>query len=608
MKIFNKYAAIMFTCLIFISTSCKDYLVENSISNVTSESYYPTKQGFEDLVKSCYPLLRGIIQQRQLVLLGTDMFTTIYWDGGGAGDPLNTYDVRLNSEHGDLDNLWSTLYIEIGRTNTVISRAANVKDMDGNLLNVRVAEAKFLRAFCYFYLVQQWGNVPMPLTETTAPSKEVTQVPAKDVYAQIIKDLKQAAAVLPATASDYGRATKGSAQFLLARVYLTRAWNFNNSLGGSSADFKKALNYADTIIANYPLAKHYSDLFPQHSENPLLQGNPTQDDRNPEIVFAVQYSGNTLTNANPRGNAEPGNDAHSIFGAQVETIPGSLGRTNDYNRFQDHYVVTPATYRLFDPNLDTRYQWDFVNAEYALSDVPNFQPIKGNSSVTIDIKKGDTVVYFRPWNDPATPSEKGMDVGGTRPYAVYNNADYGLKSQQPTPYNAEPGIHPPMFKFWQPNIPYGDAFGTLDQPIFRSAEAYLIAAEAILKGAGGGNLGGASVYYNTVLDRALGVNAGSNPHCAEFPGKLSTMTSVSYRATPGNLTIDMILDERAREFLGENMRWYDLKRTGKLITRAKKMNPWTAVADKIDKHNLLRPIPQSEIDLSTSKVTQNLGY
>ncbi len=608
MKIFNKYSAIIFAVLTLGSTSCKDYLKENSISNVTSESYYPTEQGFEDLIKSCYPLLRGIIQQRDMVLYGTDMFTSLYWDAGGAGNPLNTYDDRLNSENGAFNTLWSTLYIEIGRTNTAISRAPKVTGMDEALLQARVGEAKFLRALCYFYLVQQWGNIPMPLTETTAPSKKVVQVPAKDVYTQIIKDLEEAVAVLPATATDYGRATKGAAQFLLARVYLTRGWNFNNSLGGSPADFQKALDYADSIIAKYPLAAHYSDLFPQHSENPLLQGNPTQNDQNPEIVFAVQYSENLLTNNNPRGNAEPGNDAHSVFGGEVETIPGSLGRTNDYNRFQPHYIVTPATYRLFDPALDTRYEWDFVNAEYALSDVPDFHPITGNNSVTIDIKKGDTVVYFRPWTDPASEAEKGMDVGGTKPYAVYNNTDYGLKSQPPTPFNGQPGMIPPMFKFWQPGIPYGDAYGTLDQPLFRSAEAYLIAAEAILKGASGGELGGAAVYYNKVLDRALGANAGADPECAQNPGDLSSMATASYRATPGNLTVDMILDERAREFLGEYMRWYDLKRTGKLLSRSKAMNPWTAVSNTIDQHHLLRPIPQSEIDLSTSKVTQNPGY
>ena len=611
MKIFNKGLLMLLTGLLVSGTGCKKYLEEKSISDITSDSYYNTSQGFEDLVKSCYSPLRGISKQRNLVLLGTDVFTSNGWDDAAAGSALNSYDVTFNSSVGDLDALWNLLYMEIGRTNTAISRAGNVTDIDQNQLRVRVAEAKFLRAFCYFYLVQQWGDVPLRLTETVSPSKESTKSPAAAVYTQIISDLSEAAAALPPAASDYGRATKGAAQFLLARVYLTRGWNYNNSLGGSAADFQAALKYADTVIAAYPLAARYSDLFPQHVENPLLQGKPAQNDKNPEIVFAVQYSDNLITNSNdPKDSystADPGNDAHSIFGGNAEAVPGNLGRTSDYNRLQDKFNATPAMYRLYSPQLDSRFAWNFVDAQYALKDVPNFHPISGNTTTTINIKKGDTVILFRPWNDPATPQDKGMDVGGTKPYAVYNVPDYSLLRVPATPFNT-PGIHPMMGKFWQPNITYGDGYGTLDFILFRSAEAYLIAAEAIVKGATGGKLGSAEVYYNKVLDRALGANAGTNPMCAAVPGNVASLDSVSYRATSANITIDLILDERARELMGEGMRWYDLKRTGKLVERAKAMNPWTKAAGTIDAHHMLRPIPQSEIDLSSPSISQNEGY
>src|SRR5690606_4754505 len=99
----------------------------------------------------------------------------------------------------------------------------------------------------------------------------------------------------------------------------------------------------------------------------------------------------------------PGNDAHSIFGGGAEDIPGEMGRTNHYNRHLNRFITTPATYRLFDPDLDTRYHHNFVEAMYALSDVTGFSPTGDGN--TIDIAKGDTVLYFRPWNDPAEPSE-----------------------------------------------------------------------------------------------------------------------------------------------------------------------------------------------------------
>ena len=165
-----------------------------------------------------------------------------------------------------------------------------------------------------------------------------------------------------------------------------------------------------------------------------------------------------------------------------------------------------------------------------------------------------------------------------------------------------------MWKFWQPGIPYGDAFGTLNETVFRSAEAYLSAAEAIVKGATGGALGSADVYYNKVLDRALGANAGKDPQDAKFPENIKSIEGISYRATPANINIDLILDERARELLGEYDRWFDLKRTGKLIERVKKFNPWAAKSNTISAIHYLRPIPQSEIDLSFPAMTQNPGY
>ena len=164
-----------------------------------------------------------------------------------------------------------------------------------------------------------------------------------------------------------------------------------------------------------------------------------------------------------------------------------------------------------------------------------------------------------------------------------------------------------MWKFWEPGIPYGDAFGTFDFAIFRSAEAYLIASEAILKGASNGSMGDAEAYYNAIVDRALGANAGMDPMGAAEPANLSSLAAKSYRAN-GNLDIDMLLDERARELLGEFNRWTDLKRTGKLIERTTLMNPWTAQVGQMDSKHFLRPIPQHEIDRSIPSIAQNDGY
>ncbi|MGV8094098.1 MAG: RagB/SusD family nutrient uptake outer membrane protein [Mangrovibacterium sp.] len=591
--------------ILFQGAGCEDFLKEESISNVTSDSYIVNETGFEDLIKACYSLTRDIVSGKDranMALGGTDLFTQKGWDNPAItqASALDMYDVNMNSSLSDLSGFWDVLYREIGRCNTAIGRAENIAYVDETKKAARVGEAKFLRALSYFYLVQTWGDVPMPLIETITPDKAVVRVPSAEIYSQILKDLTEAEAVLPVTATDYGRVTKGAARFLLAKVYLTRGWNYKNSLGGSPADFQSALMYADQVIADYPLVTEYKTLFPLHDENPLKQYTGEQNDRNTEVIFAVQYSSDVLTYVNEVA-AEPGNSYHSIFGGSGEHFPGNLGRTSDYNRHLDQVVTAPAMYRLFDPQKDSRYEHNFVDAQYALKDAPDYGYSITDPNLKISYVKGDTVVYFPPWNKILTLSQKGIDIGGTKKYTVITIDQYG--APQTSRLN---GQTPLMWKFWQPGIRYGDGFGTFDFALFRSAEAYLIAAEAILKGATGGALGGADVYYNKVLDRAVG--EGVNPMCAKYPEDITSMEVVSYRATLSTLSIDMILDESARELMGEFNRWWDLKRTGKLIERAKKMNPWTKKSNKIADYHLVRPIPQHEIDRSSPQISQNEGY
>lgn len=607
MKNINIYNCFLVLLLMFSGAGCEDFLKEESISNVTTNSYIVDEAGFEDLVKSCYQLTRDMVgaQDRiSLALNGTDIFTQGGWNDPAIGtvSAFEMYDVRLNSSSGDLAGFWDILYREIGRTNTVIQRAEGIQYADPEKKAARVSEAKFLRALSYFYLVQTWGDVPMPITETNAPSKAAARVSSAEIYDQILQDLTEAEADLPVTATDYGRATKGAAQFLLARVHLTRGWNFNNSLGGSAADFNSALSWADKVIAGYPLVSQYKSLFPLHDENPLQQYSGSQNDINSEVVFAIQYSDDVLTYVNEVA-PQPGNGYHSMFGGSGETLPGNLGRTSDYNRHLANVITTPAMYRLFDPQKDSRYAHNFVDAQYALKDAPNYGYSLTDPNLKISYVKGDTVAYFPPWNEAVPLSKKGIDIGGTKKYTVITIDQFGAP-----PTSRLNGLTPLMWKFWQPGIQYGDGYGTFDFALFRSAEAYLIAAEAIVKGASGGALGGADVYYNAVLDRAVGV--GVDPICAKYPEDITSMETVSYRAAPGTTSVDMILDERARELMGEFDRWFDLKRTAKLIERAKKMNPWTSKPDKsrLADHHLVRPIPQHEIDRSSPSISQNNGY
>ena len=613
MKTLNKII-LAFALILTISCDTDEILIEDSVSNQTASDYFSTTTGFEDLSKSIYPLLRPITQMRALTLNGTDLFSNqTAWDqvGNQLNISIETYGPELTEGISEVQDMWVYNFKNVNRANTLITRAAGVNDDSyAATLNIRVAEAKFIRALSLFYLVQQFGDIPMPLEETTSANKEVTRVPSAEVYTQIITDLTEAEGVLPAVASDYGRATKGAAQHLLARVYLTRGWNFQNALGGSDADFNLAREYADKVIAAHPMVSDYLDLFPRKSEDPTNQtyGPGDQNAKNSEVVFAVQYSDAALTNvletADQSGasfTGDGGNNSHSIFGGSHDESPGSPGRTEDYNRQLGQHNTLPGVWRLFDPNTDSRYALNFVEKVYAVVDNPGFVPADGVAA--IDISAGDVVVEYRDWNNPATTlAERGKDVGGDQNFAVINIDSIG-KIEESNYHNANKT--PMMWKFWEPGIPYGNGFGQFDHPLMRSSEAYLIAAEAIVKGASAGTLGSAADYYNAVVNRAVGASNSAN--MAADPNDLSSLATKSYRAT-GTVTIDMILDERAREFMGEGLRWYDLKRTGKLIERAKAFNPWIGGLNYIQEHHYLRPIPLTEIDLATNDVSQNPGY
>jgi hypothetical protein len=117
---------------------------------------------------------------------------------------------------------------------------------------------------------------------------------------------------------------------------------------------------------------------------------------------------------------------------------------------------------------------------------------------------------------------------------------------------------------------------------------YMIAAEAEMNI---GKLDSAAYYINVVRTRAA------------LPGKVADM-----QITAGQVTLDFILDERAREFAGEQLRWFDLKRTGKLESRIGTLNP--DAAGLVKPFHLVRPIPQSQIDAVSNKDTfkQNPFY
>ncbi len=633
----SRQALIYIALIVIIGAGCKQsFLTEVNPGNRTTDNYYTNAAGFESLVTSCYPLLRDITQQRVLDFQGTDIFASGGWGGiyfnqpNPLGSSYDQYDIRLNASLGELQTLWDFLYREINRCNAVVSRAPGITDMADSAKNVRIAEAKFLRSLSYFWAVQTWGDIPMPLVETTSASLSVTKAVSKDIYAQMITDLTECIAKLPAKQKDVGRVTQGAAKFLLARVYLTRGWNYNNALGGSSADFTSALQLCDQIISSglYPLETNWNNLWPLHNINPNKETATATSsvavcNKSAEVIFAIQYANASSYQGDPSvGTTTLGNNMHEMFSGGPSGV-AQQARTSAYNRFLPSQICTWAAYRLFDPKLDPRYNATFNSVSYATTagsiSLASNKPFP--QSLTLTYAIGDTTAVAMPWTNPVTTAaQRGVDIqGGTKKYSVINTNEYvglGYITGTTPIVDVLAGGAPMVWKFFQPGITYGDGYSTFNDPLFRSAEVYLMAAEAIVKGATGAVLGTADVYYNKILDRALGsANAGKSPMRATNPELVNDPVTnvVSYRATAGTINIDMILDERARELLGEgNQRWFDLKRTGTLIARASKYNPWTSYGltgtPLISAKHLVRPIPQGMLDNSNPRIQQNDGY
>lgn len=637
----NWLTVITLLVLVSVIVSCKkQFLDEYNPSNRTTDTYFNNAVGYESLVTSCYPLLRDITQKRFLNFPGTDVFSNSGYGGtfwapsitSQGGPFLDTYDFNLNASYGELQTYWDLIYRQINRTNSVIARAAAVPDMSDSTKKIRVGEGKFLRAMSYFWAVQQWGDVPMPLEETTTGSLVVKMVVAKEVYTQIVKDLTEAVSVLPIKQKETGRATKGAAKFLLARVYLARGWNFNNSLGGSSADYTSALALCDDLIGSnlYPMESDWNNLFPLHNKNVIAEtatfaSSVAKCNASAEVIFAVQYANANGTNWNGDANTSLsggviGNNMHSQFGGGPSGF-AQESRGTKYGRWIAQQAPTWAAYRLFDPQMDARYDGTFNNVTYATAvgsvSLAANKPYPQAKSISYKI--GDTITIVTPWNKPITdPTLRGVNLpGGTKNYSVNNLNDNPVITISPILFvqDAMANGTPIFWKFFQAGTSYNDGFSSFNDPLFRSAELYLMAAEAITKGATGAVLGTADVYYNKVLDRALGSNKGKSPMRALNPENIleAETNVVSYRATPGNVTIDMILDEYAREFLGEgNQRWFDLKRTQTLLSRVPKYNGWgkwgIANVQQLAAKHYLRPLPQGMLDNSNPRINQNPGY
>ena len=551
-------------------TSCSDFLDASNKSNVTAKQSFATKEGLNNLVNDAYQHLQNVYAAplfTSCFSAGTDMYADAR---NKMNEALNTYET-LTPENTDIKNLYTYLYSGIRAANSV-SYYAQTAQVDEKTKGQLVGEARVLAAYEYYLLVNNFGGVPIMKDFLTTADTGYPKSSAADVYAYIISELEDVISknVLQASTATKGggRISQETAKAILAKTYLSAAWDLNKQ-----EYFSKAATLADEVIAGRKLTTPFAKLW---------KADGSGDD-NEEFLWDVEYDLATANNTTSGGTEWSGYYCNYL-GGNEDNIKATTSS----------YVPTLYALHCFKKG-DQRYDATFMK------ELPDIN--KGNAAGTgywTWYKNGESLVgkpvtrYYSAWYETDADFEawKAIDPANRAntyriPMDSQSKEAQNMDGRDMEYYDNQQLVYgsSPCKKFddsktakTEKNTCYRDIH------IITLPEMYLVAAEAYLK-------------------------AGDNPKA------LARLNEVHQRAglpaLTGTVTIDDILDENACENFGNEARWMDLRRTQTLVTRCTKYNH--EMGDKAAQYigkKLLRPIPQAAIDANDqlTLADQNPGY
>lgn len=551
-------------------TSCSDFLDASNKSNVTAKQSFATKEGLNNLVNNAYQHLQNVYAAplfTSCFSAGTDMYADAR---NKMNEALNTYET-LTPENTDIKNLYTYLYSGIRAANSV-SYYAQTAQVDEKTKGQLVGEARVLAAYEYYLLVNNFGGVPIMKDFLTTADTGYPKSSAEDVYAYIISELEDVISknVLQASTATKGggRISQETAKAILAKTYLSAAWDLNKQ-----EYFSKAAALADEVIAGRKLTTPFAKLW---------KADGSGDD-NEEFLWDVEYDLATANNTTSGGTEWSGYYCNYL-GGNEDNIKATTSS----------YVPTLYALHCFKKG-DQRYDATFMK------ELPDIN--KGNAANTgywTWYKNGESLVgkpvtrYYSAWYETDADFEawKAIDPANRAntyriPMDSQSKEAQNMDGRDMEYYDNQQLVYgsSPCKKFddsktakTEKNTCYRDIH------IITLPEMYLVAAEAYLK-------------------------AGDNPKA------LARLNEVHQRAglpaLTGTITIDDILDENACENFGNEARWMDLRRTQTLVTRCTKYNH--EMGDKAAQYigkKLLRPIPQAAIDANDqlTLADQNPGY
>ena len=564
------YSVALAACCMGTMTSCSDFLDASNKSNVTAKQSFATKEGLNNLVNDAYQHLQNVYAAplfTSCFSAGTDMYADAR---NKMNEALNTYET-LTPENTDIKNLYTYLYAGIRAANSV-SYYAQTAQVDEKTKGQLVGEARVLAAYEYYLLVNNFGGVPIMKDFLTTAGTGYPKSSAEDVYAYIISELEDVISknVLQASTATKGggRISQETAKAILAKTYLSAAWDLNKQ-----DYFSKAAALADEVIAGRKLTTPFAKLW---------KADGSGDD-NEEFLWDVEYDLATANNTTSGGTEWSGYYCNYL-GGNEDNIKATTSS----------YVPTLYALHCFKKG-DQRYDATFMK------ELPDIN--KGNAAGTgywTWYKNGESLVgkpvtrYYSAWYETDADFEawKAIDPANRAntyriPMDSQSKEAQNMDGRDMEYYDNQQLVYGsnPCKKFddsktatTEKNTCYRDIH------IITLPEMYLVAAEAYLK-------------------------AGDNPKA------LARLNEVHQRAglpaLTGTVTIDDILDENACENFGNEARWMDLRRTQTLVTRCTKYNH--EMGDKAAQYigkKLLRPIPQAAIDANDnlSLADQNPGY
>lgn len=313
----NLYRSLLLILSMVFASGCSDFIDLAPVSNANVENFYKTPEDINNAVIAAYKIHKQIYStlfcsQSVLDEIRSDNTTMVQLD------IVDRFTRDIGKEWWGWS--WDKSYRAIYMSNLAIEKAQAV-EMSDQLRNQYIGEARFLRAITYFELVRNFGGVPLVTATPESTNPEDLKVPrntADEIYSQIVEDLQFAAANLPAQypESQEGRATKGAAQGMLGKVYLTMGRNSD-----AIAELQKVVN-----SGLYGLMPTYAEAFDVDNRN------------SQESLFELQFK--ATTDGSPMQNTFASINAVDVPGGGLGYNLATMDLVNAYEEGDARKDVT----------------------------------------------------------------------------------------------------------------------------------------------------------------------------------------------------------------------------------------------------------------------------